>query len=194
MSYGKLDYDKHLNRINNGLDKNVTSIDQYSGQEGRQTEGGAVEVQPVSSAQSLSDLWITSFIRSIGWKTNSRGFNIDGESGSAEFSGILVRGTIVANGGFTTSIRSVTQSTSVDKLDYTILCNTGTTQVTLRMRTARRRKGQIYVFKKTNSGGSAMVIQPSAGEKIDGADSLSTTTHNKTFQVQSDGNGWYVIN
>lgn len=52
---------------------------------GVETPTGSVATNPVNSPQSLSDVYINTFIRSIGWKPNARGFNIDGVTGSAEF-------------------------------------------------------------------------------------------------------------
>jgi len=66
---------------------------------------GSVETQQVKTDGSMSDIWITNFIRSKNWKPKKQGFYIDGESGYAEFTGVYVSGNIQALtgkiGGFT---------------------------------------------------------------------------------------------
>lgn len=78
----------------------TTADANYTGTQTTQTPAGAVETQQVNSAQSLNDLWISTFIRSVNWKPNAVGFNIDGLTGKAEFSDVTVRGNIIANTGF----------------------------------------------------------------------------------------------
>lgn len=66
----------------------------YGGMQGTPTSTGSVETQNVNTGQSINDLWINTFIRSKNWKPGNRGFNIDGQTGNAEFNNVTVRGTI----------------------------------------------------------------------------------------------------
>lgn len=84
----------------------------YTGIQNTSTVAGAVETQPVNTNQSINDLWINTFIRSSNYKPAAVGFNIDGQSGNAEFNNVAVRGTIFATtgqiGGFDIGATTIT--------------------------------------------------------------------------------------
>lgn len=47
--------------------------------------------QDVREGDSVKDLWIRSFIRSVNWRPGNTGFNIDGTTGAAQFQDISIR-------------------------------------------------------------------------------------------------------
>lgn len=88
-----------LNGLFNSPAADAQFPDDIDGMQTTSTPGGAVETQQVNTGDSLANLWITSFIRSKNFKPGAVGFNIDGQTGSAEFNNVLVRGTIYATAG-----------------------------------------------------------------------------------------------
>src|ERR1017187_6990508 len=64
---------------------------------GTETPMGSVATNQVSSQQSLSNTYISTFLRSVGWKPNARGFNIDGASGDAQFATVTLNESVIAN-------------------------------------------------------------------------------------------------
>lgn len=75
-----------------------TSSQQDSGNSGGGGTG-SVESQTVTSGASMGDVWIANKIRSDNWKPKTSGFYIDGATGYAEFSNIVVIGPITATSG-----------------------------------------------------------------------------------------------
>ncbi|MEA2037821.1 MAG: hypothetical protein U9O94_10025, partial [Nanoarchaeota archaeon] len=59
-------------------------------------ENGNVETQPVNNQGAIGDVWINNFIRSQNWSPKKTGFNIDGQTGHAEFTDVYVSGDIEA--------------------------------------------------------------------------------------------------
>ncbi len=76
--------------------------------------------QNVLSGQSIGDLWIENWIKSRSFKPRSQGFYLDGKTGYAEFSDVLVRGRIEATEGY------FGDSTNGVQVDSTGLTLTGT--------------------------------------------------------------------
>lgn len=89
----------------------------YIGIQTTSTPAGPVETQQVNTNQSIANLWINTFIRSKNFKPGAIGFNINGETGSAEFNNVLVRGTIYASigqiGGWTIGLTTLTGGTII---------------------------------------------------------------------------------
>ena len=83
---------------------------------------GSVESMSVKSDGSMGDVWIKNFIRSENWKPKSVGFNIDGQTGHAEFTDVYISGEVEALtgliGGFTIG---ATDLSVTDGGDTTIL-------------------------------------------------------------------------
>lgn len=59
---------------------------------------GNVEEQPVKDGGAMGDVWITNFIRSNNWSPKKKGFYIDGRTGYAEFSNIVLSGGNISYG------------------------------------------------------------------------------------------------
>ena len=78
---------------------------------------GSVETQPVKTTGGMGDVWIDTFVRSTNWILKNRGFNIDGQTGKAEFSNVSIIGDITALtgtiGGFTIGINSLAGGTII---------------------------------------------------------------------------------
>jgi len=194
MEYDKLSnpYDKNMNRANNGLDTQKANL-AYVGMSGDQTEVGAVNTQPVDNSDSLNDLWITSFIRSKFWKPSARGFNIDGQTGSAEFSGIKARGTIVANGGFVGAIKNVSDTYTMTTNDYTLLVDTSVADVTVNLPKAATCEGQIYIIKRTDTSSNNINITPANGDLVEGVAKKIISSEGGAYQIQAHSGNWYII-
>ena len=115
-------YDNFLDRVdltqaddsslNNTVDSTATTS--TSTTPSSTTAGGNVETQPVKTAGSMDDIWITNFIRSVNWQPKSVGFYIDGQSGKAEFTDVYISGEIDALsgqiGGFSIGATDLTTS------------------------------------------------------------------------------------
>ena len=110
---------------------NASSDSSYVGTQGTATVGGSVETQQVNTGQSLPDLYITTFIRSNNFKAGAIGFNINGQTGSAEFNNVLIRGTVFASvgqiGGWTINLGSISSTNIVlDSANDRIQVGSGT--------------------------------------------------------------------
>jgi len=92
-----------------------------SGGVGGGSVGGSAE-SVVEDGASLSDLWITNFIKSENWKQKTTGFYLDGQKNYAEFSNVYVSGEIEAVlgkiGGWTINSTSIYTGTE-DHSGYT---------------------------------------------------------------------------
>jgi len=86
-------------------DDSTTSTDTISTTTSKTVTATIDSAVVAKSNNSLNDLWITNFIKSVNWKPKKVGFYIDGQSGYAEFSNVFVSGNIQALtgtiGGFT---------------------------------------------------------------------------------------------
>lgn len=184
-------YDKHMNRSEGGVSP-VVFDPAYVGMQGTQTSTGATETKPVDTGQSLDNIWIQTFIRSVGWKPKAQGFNIDGKTGTAEFSGLLARGQIDASGGMSANIITKLSQYDAHSDDYTILgdASSGAFSVTLPL--AGEFPGKIYFIKKIDSTGNAVTVN--SDSLIDGGGTQTLSSANQRIQVQSNGIGWYILN
>lgn len=115
----------------------------------------------------------------------------------------LPNSTLQVSGSFSTNIRTITANTSftLAEDDHTIIVNTPapgsgatiTMTVTVPPATAANR-GRIYVIKRVNAGTRLNLLLASTSG-IDGATSITTsTTTVRTYQIQSDGATWWIIN
>jgi len=59
-------------------------------------DNGSVQQPAKGDGGALSDIWIRNFIRSENWSPRTKGFNIDGLTGKAEFMDVFVSGDIQA--------------------------------------------------------------------------------------------------
>jgi len=112
----------------------------------------------------------------------------------------LPNSTLQVNGSISTNIRTITANTSftLAEDDHTIIVNTPvpssgatiTMTVTVPAATAAN-KGRIYVVKRINVG-TRLIVNLSSTSSIDGSTQITTTA--RTYQIQSDGVTWWIIN
>ncbi|GAA0561229.1 hypothetical protein [Chitinophaga japonensis] len=100
--------------------------------------------------------------------------------------------TMSAASSGTMSITSVSSSTTLDDSQYTILAN-NTSAITVTLPAAASNTGRIYFIKKVSSNSSSVTVATSGADTIDGTSSYAISTYNKSIQVQSDGNAWYIL-
>ena len=82
--------------------------------------------------------------------------------------------------------------TPVAGLDCVYLIDTTSAAVTAAPGTAASEKGNVYTFKKINTGGSAATFDPSGSETVNGATTL-VLKDKEAIRVKSDGSAWYVL-
>lgn len=97
-----------------------------------------------------------------------------------------------SGGGVATSVRNVTAANDTPQVeDHTMLADCGAGSVTFNLLPVASVPGKVYIFKKTDASGNAMIINPNASETIDGSSaSLSLTTQWQTRTIQSTGLTW----
>ena len=83
------------------------------------SDNGGVEQMPIKNDGNIGDVWIRNFIRSENWKPKKVGFNIDGQTGYAEFCNVYISGEIEALsgliGGFTIGDTDLSATASGNK-------------------------------------------------------------------------------
>jgi len=90
-------YDSAMNRVLGGAVPSTGSEDNLSNYSAQ----GSSFLGPVSLEDTIRDsfpnLWIKTFIRSTNWRPGAAGFSINGRDGEAEFSNVVIRGTLEGN-------------------------------------------------------------------------------------------------
>jgi hypothetical protein len=100
--------------------------------------------------------------------------------------------SLSVNGSLSTRITTVVSTYDVLPDDYTILVDTRTRAVTVRLPKASSCKGRIYHIKKKSMDANAVTIT-SIGGSIDGSSSFTITNYGGSITVQSDGADWWII-
>ena len=88
-------------------------------------------------------------------------------------------------------IKTVTGAYSATLLDYTILGDTGSGNVTVTLPAASAGSRKIYNIKKVDSSNTLTIA--TAGGNIDGVASKSLTTLNESLSFHSNGTDWFII-
>jgi len=82
-------------------------------------DNGGVEQMSIKNDGNVGDVWIRNFIRSENWKPKKVGFNIEGQTGYAEFCDVYISGEIEALsgliGGFTIGDTDLSATASGNK-------------------------------------------------------------------------------
>ena len=76
--------------------------------------------------------------------------------------------------------------------DFTILCDTSAGNVQVDLPPAASCPGRVLCCKKTHAD-NRMRVEPYGNETIDGQNRKNTTKEGKSFLIQSDGVGWWVL-
>ena len=92
---------------------------------------GSVEVMSVKSDGALNNVWIDNFIRSKNWKPKRVGFNIDGETGKAEFTNVYISGEIQALSGLIGGFTIGDTDLSVVDENNTVTISSGATSISI---------------------------------------------------------------
>jgi len=88
-------------------------------------------------------------------------------------------------------IKTVAGAYSVTLLDYTILVNTASGNITVTLPAASAAKRKIYNIKKVDSSNTLTIA--TGGGTIDGAVSKTLTTLHESLSLHSNGTDWFII-
>ena len=106
--------------------------------------------------------------------------------------GVAPSNTLQVNGPIATKIRSVSANTSLDATDSIVIVDTsgGNRTITLPVMDATTAGRELKIF---NVGTNNLTIQRQGGsEKINNANSLTSTTRYEVFVVVGDGSDWWA--
>jgi hypothetical protein len=106
--------------------------------------------------------------------------------------GVAPSNTLQVNGPIATKIRSVSANTSLDATDSIVIVDTsgGNRTITLPVMDATTAGRELKIF---NVGTNNLTIQRQGGsEKINNANSLTSTTRYEVFVVVGDGTDWWA--
>lgn len=102
--------------------------------------------------------------------------------------------TYLQGGGATRgAYRSVTVTGNVVSGDYLIIADAAGGAITMTLPPAALVPGRIYVFKRINSGGNAVIVDPSGAETIDGAATYTLSAQWNSVTIMSNGTAWFII-
>jgi trimeric autotransporter adhesin len=100
--------------------------------------------------------------------------------------------TYVASSSSITSIRSVSDNYSVVMSDHTILCDNTNGPFTLTLPNVVTSLGKMFIICKVDDTTNLLTFNPPLRFSL--GTSIFNLNHTKTFQVQSDGSSWFIIN
>lgn len=100
--------------------------------------------------------------------------------------------SLQVTGSVAKSIRKVTADTNVGNLDYTVLANCTSGNVTYTLPAANTCSGRMYVFIKTDASYNLLSFTPAL--KTGETATLPAINYNTRLMVQSDGTDWWVVN
>ena len=107
-------------------------------------------------------------------------------------------GQVTCNGAVVKNITTTTDAEyDVGPQDYTVLCDTATTNITVTLPPACNHRGRVLIFKKMTTkqyslNSHPLKIKVEEG-KLDISDSITIKMVFSTITFQSDGNKWWVI-
>lgn len=91
------------------------------------------------------------------------------------------------------AFRSVTTTGNVVSGDYLIIADATAGAITLTLPPAALVPGRIYAFKRINSGGNQVIVDPSGAETIDGAATHTLTPQWNALTIMSNGVAWFKL-
>ena len=176
--------------------------DQGVVREGLRLDGAVPEVVVNQTSDSLVDFRVESdnnaHMLYVQGSTDRVGINTNAPSHP-----LSVIGHVSASLGITGSsfhgnteglhypIKTVAGAYSVTLLDYTILVNTASGNITVTLPAASAAKRKIYNIKKVDSSNTLTIA--TGGGTIDGAVSKTLTTLHESLSLHSNGTDWFII-
>lgn len=90
-------------------------------------------------------------------------------------------------------VRTVSATYTMLDIDSMILAGATAADVSVFLLTAAGREGQVISVKKTDSSSNLVVIDPAGSETVDGSTTISLSSENACWMLQSDGTNWRVL-
>lgn len=100
--------------------------------------------------------------------------------------------TYVASSSSITAIRSISDNYNVVMSDHTILCDNTNGPFTLTLPNVVTSLGKMFIICKVDDTTNLLTFNPPLRFSL--GTSIFNLNHTKTFQVQSDGSSWFIIN
>lgn len=154
------------------------TVDQF----GRITAASQSELNSDNVTEGVSNLFFTED-RARAAISAGEGLSYD------DTTGVMV----LANEASRLGIRTVTGSSAVTDMDYTILCDAAGGPITVTLPEAAGSARRIIGIKKTDPSANGVTIAASGGDLIDGAGTLPITAQWQSYTVHCDGGGWFII-
>ena len=99
--------------------------------------------------------------------------------------------TLEVGGSMGQKITTVTASTTLDATHNIVICNNGSTAITITLPTAVGITGRVYTIKREDSSTATVTIATTLSQKIDWtATTLLLTNQKEAVTVVSDGSNW----
>lgn len=108
---------------------------------------------------------------------------------------ITPNSTLEVNGSVGQKITSIAGDTTLDATYNTIVCNNGSTAITINLPTAISPacNGRIYNFKKGTSSSASVTIDGYSTETIDGVSTFLLSDDQGAVSITSDGTEWKIL-
>jgi hypothetical protein len=100
--------------------------------------------------------------------------------------------TYVATSSSISAIRSISDNYNVVMSDHTILCDNTNGPFTLTLPNVVTSLGKMFIICKVDDTTNLLTFNPPLRFSL--GTSIFNLNHTKTFQVQSDGSSWFIIN
>lgn len=100
---------------------------------------------------------------------------------------------IIYANGFVSNVVTKTGAYTLTSSDHVVLCDASGGAFTLTLPAAGGVTGLVLYVKKTDSSGSAVTIDGSGAETIDGATTIDLALQYESVTIVSDGTSWHII-
>lgn len=98
------------------------------------------------------------------------------------------------NAAVSKAVAGLSSTTTLDNTWHTVLAEDAGGSYSINLPAAASCTGRVYIIKKVNSSANTITIDADASETIDGATTVALTAQWSTFQIQSNGTNWFVLN
>ena len=98
--------------------------------------------------------------------------------------------TFEVNGSMSQSVTTVTSNATLDETESVIICNNGSTPITITLPTAVGIDGRIYTIKRDDSSTKNVTIATTLSQMIDGMATLLLTNSKEAVTLISNGADW----
>ncbi len=98
--------------------------------------------------------------------------------------------TFEVNGSMSQSVTTVTSNATLDETESVIICNNGSTPITITLPTAVGIDGRIYTIKRDDSSTKNVTIATTSSQMIDGMPTLLLTNAKEAVTLISNGADW----